>query len=592
MPRLLAAALPLALALASPLSAAPGADLRTEAERSGFQRTGRYEEVGRLCADFQARWPEAVRCLEFGRTPQGRPMHLLVASTSGALDAPSAQARGLPVLLVQGGIHAGEIDGKDAGFLLLRELLEGRKGKGLLDRQVLLFVPVFNVDGHERFRAWNRPNQRGPVETGFRVTAQNLNLNRDYAKAEAPEMQAMLRLVGAWDPVATIDLHVTDGAKFRHDVAVQVEPGHAGDAALRSAGRAFRDAVIADLRRRGSDPLPFYPAFVVDDDPASGIEDTVASPRFSTGYFHLRNRLAMLVEVHSWKDYPTRVAITRDTVLSALRQVAAHGAGWRMLEQEADARARELGGQPVPLAYKATAKARLIDFRGYAYTRTPSEVSGAPMTRYDESTPATWRIPLRDEVLPSTSAVAPRGGYLVPPEFAALVLPKLQAHGIDYRVLAAPLAAGLQAYRASAVTLDTASVEGHQRVKTLTGGWTAEPARLEAGALFVPIAQPKSRLVMALLEPEAPDSLFAWGEFNNSLERKEYMEAYVAEEEARKMLAADPALAEEFARKLREEPEFAGSASARLDFFYRRHAAFDERNNRYPVLRTEAVPAP
>ena len=288
MPRLFAAALPLALALAAPLAAAPGPDLRTLAERSGFQRTGRYEEVSRLCAGFQARWPAAVRCLEFGRTPQGRPMQALVASTSGALDAPAARARGLPVVLVQGGIHAGEIDGKDAVFLLLRELLEGRRGKvpggrALLDRQVVLFVPVFNVDGHERFRAWNRPNQRGPEQMGFRVTAQNLNLNRDYAKAASPEMQAMLRLVGEWDPVAAIDLHVTDGAKFRHDVAVQVEPVNSGDAALRTAGRAFRDAVIADLRERGSDPLPFYPSFVVDDDPASGIADGVATPRFSHG---------------------------------------------------------------------------------------------------------------------------------------------------------------------------------------------------------------------------------------------------------------------------------------------------------------------
>jgi hypothetical protein len=214
------------------------------------------------------------------------------------------------------------------------------------------------------------------------------------------------------------------------------------------------------------------------------------------------------------------------------------------------------------------------------------------MTRYDESTPATWRIPLHDEVLPLVSAIAPRGGYLVPPEFAALVLPKLKVHGLEYRVLAAPVAARLEAYRATAAALDPASFEGHQRVKTLAGAWAPEDARLEAGALFVPIAQPKARLVMALLEPEAPDSLFAWGEFNNFLERKEYMEAYVAEDEARRMLAADPGLAGEFARKLRDEPDFAASPTARLDFFYRRHAAFDDRQNRYPVLRTEAVPAP
>jgi hypothetical protein len=597
MSRLLAATLPLALALAAPLAAAPAPDLRTQAERSGFQDTGRYDEVVQLCAAFQARWPTAVRCQEFGRTPQGRPMQVLVASTSGALDATAAGTRGLPVVLVQGGIHAGEIDGKDAGFLLLRELLEGRKGRlpgggGVLDRQVLLFVPVFNVDGHERFRAWNRPNQRGPREMGFRVTARNLNLNRDYVKAESPEMQAMLRLVGEWDPVASVDLHVTDGAKFRHDVAVQVEPVNSGDEALRTAGRAFREAVISDLRARGSDPLPYYPSFVVDDDPASGIADGVATPRFSHGYFQLRNRFGMLVETHSWKDYPTRVAITHDTVLSVLRQVAFHGAAWRALEREADSRARDLGGTPVALAYKATQRSRLVDFHGYAYSRTRSDVSGALMTRYDETRPADWRIPLFDEVQPSVSEVAPRGGYLVPPEFVALVQPALRVHGIEYRVLGAPVEARFEAYRASAAVLEPASIEGHQRVKTLAGAWQPEEARLEAGALYVPLAQPKARLVMALLEPAAPDSLFAWGEFNNFLERKEYMEPYVAEEEARKMLASDAALAQDFARRLREDADFAASAEARLDYFYRRHPAFDERSNRYPVLRTQAAPAP
>jgi murein tripeptide amidase MpaA len=241
-------ALALALALAAGNLAAAAEPLTTVAERSGFVRTGRYDEVIALCAQFAARYPDAVRCIDFGTTPEGRPMKALVATRTGALTAEAARARDLPVVLVQGGIHAGEIDGKDAGFLALRELLDGKAGRGVLDRLVLVFVPVFNIDGHERFGAWNRPNQRGPEEMGWRTTAQNLNLNRDYAKADAPEMRAMLALVNAWDPLATIDLHVTDGAKFQHDVAIQVEPVHAGDAALRVAGTQFRDAVVADLR--------------------------------------------------------------------------------------------------------------------------------------------------------------------------------------------------------------------------------------------------------------------------------------------------------------------------------------------------------
>jgi hypothetical protein len=585
------AALPAFALLAATLAASAKTPdpLSTVAERSGFKRTGRYDEVISLCAAFQQRWPQSVRCMEFGRTPQGRPMQVLVASKSGALDPAAAKAAGVPVLLVQGGIHAGEIDGKDAGFLALREMLEGKLGQGLLEKQVLLFVPVFNVDGHERFGAWNRPNQRGPEEMGWRVTAQNYNLNRDYVKADTPEMQAMLHLENAWDPIASIDLHVTDGAKFQHDVAVQVEPVHAGDGALRTAGHAFQDAVIADLRKRGSDPLPFYPSFISDDDPASGFADGVSPPRFSTGYFLLRNRFGMLVETHSWKDYPTRVGITHDTVLSVMRQVAEHGVEWRKLEDEADARARALGGQQVPLDYKAAKEATMIDFRGYAYTRTPSDISGATMTRYDESKPQVWHIPLFADVQPDHVAVAPRAGYIVPAEVSSIVEPLLQVHGLEYRKLASPLSASLEAYRADTASVDSKSTEGHQALK-LAGTWRSEPVDLVAGALYVPIAQPRARLVMALLEPQAPDSLLAWGEFNNFYERKEYMEAYVAEDVARKMLAADPALKEEFEGKVASDPKFAADPRARLDFFYSRHSAFDRKWNLYPVRRTDVEP--
>ena len=160
--------------------------LATIAEESGFARTGRTDEVTRLCTAFTATWPRAVHALEFGRSAQGRPMHALVVSR--------ADPRKVPLLMLQGGIHPGESDGKDAGFIALRELLGETAAPGALERMAILFVPAFNVDGHERFGRWNRPNQNGPEETGWRTTGQNLNLNRDYAKADAAEMRAMLGL--------------------------------------------------------------------------------------------------------------------------------------------------------------------------------------------------------------------------------------------------------------------------------------------------------------------------------------------------------------------------------------------------------------
>jgi len=579
----------LALLAATPLAQAATPDLVTVSERSGFTATGRYDEVVKLCGAFQQAYPKQVKCFQFGTTPEGRPMLALAVNARGVFTPEAARRSKLPVTLIQGGIHAGEIDGKDAGFLAVREMLENKLAQGALDKQVLLFVPVFNVDGHERFGKNNRPNQRGPVEMGWRTTAQNFNLNRDYVKADAPEMQAMLALVNAWDPLTYVDLHVTDGAMFQHDVSIQVEPVYSGDPQFRKAGLALRANVIADIGKQGSTPQSYYMSFKETDDPASGFVDSVSDPRFSTGYFQLRNRMAMLVETHSWKDYPTRVRVTHNAFVSVLEQVARHGQAWQQAAAEADARALRLGGQTVALSYKTTDKASMVDFQGYAYTRSMSDVSGMLMTRYDESKPQVWHVPLRDEVVEDLRVTAPRAGYVVPAAWSAIVAAKLNQHGIAYRTLDKTVdGAAVETFRADKATFSPTSFESHQRLQ-VEGAWRTEARSLGKGALFVPIAQPKARLVMALFEPQAPDSILAWGGFNNAFERKEYMEEYVAEDVARAQMAQDPALAAAFRQKVESDPAFAKNPHARLEFFARRHASWDERLNLYPVMRTDSA---
>jgi hypothetical protein len=581
----------LASLAATPAIGSAAQELVTVAERSGFRQTGRYEEVQRLCAGFQKAWPREVRCAEFGRSPEGRPMLVLAASADGTLDAATAVRKQRPVVLMQGGIHAGEIDGKDAGFLALRELLEADAAKGVLARTTFVFVPVFNVDGHERFGRWNRPNQIGPEEMGWRTTAQNLNLNRDYTKAEAPEMQAMLRLLNAWDPILYVDLHVTDGADFEHDVSFNVTPTLAGDEELRVSGDALRDQLMRRITARGSLPLDFYPSFVRNDDPASGFAVSVAQTRFSQQYWATQNRLGVLVETHSWKDYATRVRITHDSILALLDIAGAQGAKWRAAARNADDRARRIGGTSVPLTFANTDHVTTIDFRGYAYTREPSAVSGALVTRYDNKRPQIWHVPLRDQVRPDLTVTAPRGGYVIPVAYAAWMAEKLALHGIESRKLARSLTSyAVETFRATGATVARQTFEGRSML-TLNGEWHAEQRDVPAGSLFVPIAQPRAELLMTLLEPKGPDSFASWGFFNSAFERKEYMEAYVAEDVARDLLKKDPKVAEEFARRLDEDAQFAANPNARLDFFYQRQASWDDRYNLYPVYRVAAVPA-
>jgi predicted deacylase len=563
--------------------------LVTTAEQSGFTRTGRYDEVERLCAAFQQAWPANVRCVEFGRSPENRPMLALVASADGTLDAASARQKNRPVVVMQGGIHAGEIDGKDAGFLALKELLDG-KPANVLARVTFVFVPVFNVDGHERFGRWNRPNQVGPEEMGWRTTAQNLNLNRDYTKADAPEMQAMLRLLGEWDPILYADLHVTDGAQFEHDVSFSVTPTLAGDEELIRAGVGVRDELLHRLAARGSLPIDFYPDFIHGDDPTSGFAVAVSQTRFSQQYWAARNRLAVLVETHSWKDYATRVRITHDSIIVMLELAAARGADWRSAATAADQRSTQIGGSSVALAYENTDHVSMIDFRGYAYTREPSAISGGLATRYDNTRPQVWRIPLKDQVRPSITVIAPRGGYLVPPAHARWVGEKLALHGIQGRTVTnAATGAAVQTFRATKAAMAPETFEG-RAVMSVEGEWTNERRDIPAGSLFVPIGQARSHLLMTLLEPRDPDSFVSWGFFNAAFERKEYMEAYVAEDVGAKMLREDAELKHQFERRLRDDRAFAGSPAARLDFFYQRHPSWDDRFNLYPIYRIDGEP--
>lgn len=579
------------------------AKLITLAEQSNFQQTGRTDEVELLSEELARTWPDAVNSFEYGRSAQGRPMRALVISRTGSLAPEQIRARKIPLLMLQGGIHPGESDGKDAGFISLREMLAGTAARGVLDQIAILFVPAFNTDGHERTGRWNRPNQVGPEETGWRTTSQNLNLNRDYTKADAPEMRAMLRLIDTWDPLVCADLHVTDGADFEPDVSIQVEPINQGDPDLRASAVSLRDQLIDRLAQLGSMPLNFYPDLAKTDDPSSGFALTVYSPRFSTGYFPQRNRYTVLVETHSWKKYEHRVKVTRNTIETLAELVATQGQQWLKLCHQADETAKELGGREVTLDYvtrwrepsragstvdqRDDSDARTIEFRGYAYTRTESAISGGLVTVYDPKTPQIWRVPMRDTVKPLLVVRAPGAGYVVPVPFVPELGPRLAAHGISTREVK-DRRTGVRAntFRARDVKFSSAPFEGRMRTQ-LEGTWAEQVVDIEPGALFVPITQPLARLIAALFEPRAPDSFAAWGLFNACFEQKEQMEPYVAEQVAAQMMAADGALRAEFAAKLEADPFFAASPSDRLEFFLRRHVSWDERYNLYPVLRVD-----
>lgn len=560
------------------------AELRTTAEATDYISTGTYEEALALCRNFPRAFPGKARCDEFGRSSQSRPLVTLVVSGDGVLTPEEAARRKRPVILVEGGIHAGEIEGKDAGFAFLRDLLEGKLGAESASYATWVFVPVINPDGHERRSPNNRPNQRGPKDMGFRTNGQNLNLNRDFVKADTPEIRALLGVMNKWDAALFVDLHATNGAKFEHDIAVMVSPHPRRADSLDEVAHALSDAVQARLAALGHMPLHFYPSFIENDNPASGFAKGDAPPRFSSPYYADRGRLGILVETHSWRTYKERHLSTYHTLQALLEQAGKDGARWLDAFREVDAQLAGLAGAEVPLLWDNTKTSTTIDFRGYRYEKVPSEVSGGEWIRYDETQPEIWKVPLFAEMTPLLTVKAPQRGYVVNGGFAAPVRALLDAHGIRYHLIEGTPSAPLGVFRVTKSTFDL-PYEGRTRAR-LEGAWATETRTLDSDSIFVPIAQPRARLVLHMFEPSGPDSLSAWGQFNAVFERKEYMEGYVAEEVAREMLK-DPAVKAAFEQALAADPEMAKSPNRRLDFFYRRHPSFDERLNLLPVFRLE-----
>ncbi len=561
----------------SPRLSTPSAALVTTGETSKWTRTGRYDEAVRLCHEF-ARAYDGVRCIELARTLQDRPIVALEV-----LRAPQK-----PTILIQAGIHAGEIEGKDAGFWFLRDLLDGNVAPGALAAVNVVFVPCINPDGHERFGPHNRPNQRGPEQMGFRTNAARHNLNRDFMKVETREIAAILKIFRDHDPLVFIDLHATDGAKFEHDIAVMVAPfASRADALDETAGEVSRQ-----LQRRltalGHLPLSFYPSFEVEDDPASGFALGEAPLRFSQAYVAARSRLAILVETHSWRTYSERARSTYHTLQALLERATTDAPRWHDAAERARSADQSLRGRNLDLVYENGPHVTEIEFRGYAYERVPSDISGATWTRYDETRPEIWRVPLRDEIVPKVTVRVPTEGYVIDGGYAAIVAPLLDHHGIAYRPLAAGTRVEVETFRASKVERGSL-FEGRTRM-TLAGAWTRETRTLDRGAIFVSLRQSNVRMIVHLFDPAGPDSLAQWGFFATAFERKEYMESYVAEEVARMQLAKDPSLRGRFDAALAADPELAASAARRLEWFYRRHPSWDERLDLLPVYRCDHVP--
>jgi hypothetical protein len=568
--------------LALPPRAPGAADLVTEFERSNGRRTASHAETMEYIARLD-RASDWIRATTFGVTPEGRALPLVIADRRGRFTPDQARRDDHVVVLIQAGIHSGEIDGKDAGLMLLREIAVDRSLASLLDHVTVLFIPIYNVDGHERVSPYNRANQNGPENTGFRVTANNLNLNRDYLKADAPETRAWLDLFNAWQPDMLVDCHVTDGADFQHVVTYAVETWPTTDPGVAGWSANVLVPALETRMRESGFPLAPYGDFRRAHDPRSGMTSGPYPPRFSTGYAALRSRPALLIETHMFKDYATRVrgthAMLRHVLALANEQHdAITGA---VAAADANTASAAFRREPLPVSLSTSfTDSVMIDFLGYEYTVEKSDVTGGDWHRYRHE-PRTYRIPVFSRARVNRTVALPEA-YVIPPQWTE-VIARVRAHGIPCRVLERTTSLPVRATRFRDVTWKATPFEGHHTLDYGTEGFD-ETREFVAGSVVVDLAHPLARVAANLLEPEAADALVRWGLFDPVFEQKEYIESYVLEGVIREMLAANPALAREFAAA-KADSAFAADPERIRTWFYDRSPYADARRNVYPVAR-------
>ncbi|MFZ5671253.1 MAG: M14 family metallopeptidase [Pseudomonadota bacterium] len=520
---------------------------------------------------------DLIRLETFGTSPEGRAIYAVIASKDGpALDPKK------PVMLVQAGIHPGEIDGKDAGMMLLRDIAFYGKD-GLLDRVNLVLIPILSVDGHERSGPYSRPNQRGPRIQGWRNTATNQNLNRDYMKLDQPEMRAARTFVNRLNPDLYVDVHVTDGIDYQYDVTY----GYNGEDGVWSRSPAiarwldehFRPAVDRALSKQGHIPGPLV--FAIDDrDPKKGLSDGGLGERFSNGWGSAAHVPTILIENHSLKPHEQRVLGTYVFLEAALKLLAARGEGLRA----AIAADRALRPAEIPANFVATETPIAIrDFKGVLFERYDSPASGAAEIRWlGKRDPKPWKMPFYGS-RPTLVLARPKAYWV--PGWRQDLIERLRLHGVAMESLAAPRTVTVEMLRLKDVAVSGRTNEGH--VPITAGSVEAERRAwtFPAGSVRIPTDQPLGDIVVLLLEPRSSESFFAWGLFPEVLNRVEYIEAYAIAPLAERMLAADPALKAQFEAKLAADAAFAADPDARLAWFYARTPFYDDRFQLYPVGR-------
>jgi hypothetical protein len=520
----------------------------TRPELTNFAETSRYDEVIAYMKLMAAANPR-IHLTTYGYTHEGRPLPLAVIGAAGTTPE-QVFATKKTRIYIQGNIHAGEVEGKEALLWLLRSIAKGERNKWL-DSVVLLINPIYNADGNERITVTNRGSQNGPVGgMGTRENALGLDLNRDGTKLESAEARSMASLLTRYDPQVAMDLHTTDGSAtsgFNMTYETSLNPNDS-----RATSSLLRDVLLPTITKaakakHGQNWWYYGGVSGTGEDRAWRSDAELAKPRYTSTYYGVRNKLGILTETYSYASFEDRIKNTYWFLEEALDFIVKNGATVR--KAVADAEAESIIGKPLSVRQELVKAPDLkpIVFAPTASVRNPY-VADRPYRARIAGGETTEMLPFYGTTVPTETSVAPRA-YVIPnlasaePEqpapvrggnggrvggggggggfgrgpvgsptarLIASVTDRLEAHGIRFTRTESPVSVTGEQYRITSNTLADREYQGTHKMRTINGAWEATTQTVPAGSIVIPMDQPLARLAFILFDPRSDDGFMAW----------------------------------------------------------------------------------
>jgi hypothetical protein len=539
-----------------------------------------YHETIACFEKLAAAYPGMFQLTAVGSTDSGYPLHVAVVSGDGEFDPVKIRQSGRRILLINNGIHPGEPEGIDATVMLLRDYLAKPEFKKVLEKLVIVAIPVYNIDGCLNRNAYTRANQDGPESYGFRGNARNLDLNRDFLKCDSRNARTFNQIFTTWSPDIFVDNHTSNGADYQYVMTLIATQHNKLEAPL---GAFLENTMLPELygnmAKKGWDMIPYVDT--PGETPDSGIVGFCDYGRYSTGYAALWNTIGFMPETHMLKPFKDRLWSTYAFMEVVIQFVTDHADAIGKARAAAFERTRSKTTFELDFAMDQR-HYDSIEFKGYAAKYKPSEVSGLPRLWYDRNEPYAKTIPYYNHFKPSLTVEKPKA-YVIPQAWEH-VIDRLKLNGVVMETLKEEMEFDTESYFIRDFNTRNAW-EGHY----YHSGVKVEKKRMKrtfaAGDVVVYPNQDANRYIMETLEPQAPDSWFAWNFFESIIMQKEYFSAYVFEDVAAQFLKDNPDVKAELDAKRAAEPEFAANATQQLDWVYRKSPWYEPWHRLYPIAR-------